>query len=81
MNENDQNAHLRMDFIMTLMMRNKSVFIGACAATAGLWTFNRYVDYKLQRLEEEEEREERERLDKLKEVLPQRVLSRYGLHK
>ena len=57
------------------------MFIGVCAATAALWSYNKYIDYKIQSYEEQEEENEREQIEQLKKRLPSRVLARYGLRK
>lgn len=62
-------------------LTRRNVFVGVCVATAALWSYNKYIDHKIQTYEEQEEENEREKINKLKEKLPQRVLSRYGLHK
>jgi hypothetical protein len=77
------------DILMSLMMHNqfayfsniRKVLIGACVATAALWTFNRVMDRRLANAEAEEEAQEQEEIRLLKEKLPKNILARYGMSK
>lgn len=69
------------DFISEILMTNKSALIGAITVTAGLFTFNKYYDFKISKRELLEEQDEKEKIRLLKQKLSERTLRKYGLSK